>query len=145
MDRNQKIIAGILIVAVLVVVVALSYRYVIKGHGKIATLNCEVYGEEELINLVTEIDWGTLFAGQEKIADLWILNTGSVAGNLTLATENWTPPEAENYLMLSWDYVTGELAPDESLYVALKLEVFSNATVNIDYNMDIIISITYEE
>lgn len=141
MDNQQKILAGVLIITTLVLAGVLYYQYVIKGHGKIGALGVEVYGDSDLTQKVTEIDWGTIFPGEFRTAQLWIVNTGNTPGTLSLAVENWVPVEAGNYIVLSWDYDGSALGPGENKYVGLKLEVLDTILGITDFSMDILISI----
>jgi hypothetical protein len=100
-----------------------------------------VYWDADCTNRVTSIDWGTLYPGQTASKLIYIRNEGNVSMTLSLATENWNPPEAANYISLSWNYDGRTLRPGDVIPVTLYLSVSPNIPSTItSFSFDIIIS-----
>jgi hypothetical protein len=72
---------------------------------------------------------------------VYVKNEGNVAASITLATENWNPLNASDYLVLSWNYDGRQLNTREEAQVTLTLTVSSSVQGIEDFSFDIIISI----
>ena len=100
-----------------------------------------VYWDAACTKRVTSIDWGTLYPGQTASKLIYIRNEGNISITLSLKTENWNPPEAANYLTLSWNYDGRSLRLGDVVPVTLYLTVSPNVPPTItDFSFDIIIS-----
>jgi hypothetical protein len=80
--------------------------------------------------------------GSMNNATVYVRNEGNVAANISLATENWNPSNASDYLALSWDYDGRLLNPREVAQVTLTLIVSSSVHGIESFSFDIIISIS---
>jgi hypothetical protein len=72
---------------------------------------------------------------------VYVRNEGNVAASLSLATDNWNPSNASNYLALSWNYVGQPLSPQEVTSVTLILTVSPSVHGIESFSFDIIISV----
>jgi hypothetical protein len=59
-----------------------------------------------------------------------------------MATGNWTPPEAANYITLSWNYAGQTLNPSEVLTLTFTLQVSQQITGINKFQFDIMITAT---
>ena len=119
---NWKLLSlPVFIVGLLVGAVAHSTAvniYRIQNVGTVRSVGVEVYADETLTQILTEIAWGTLDPGETRNATAWIKNTCNESLKLVLWTENWNPTDAQNSISLSWNYTdtwinTGDSIPVE--------------------------------
>ena len=80
--------------------------------------------------------------GSTNNATVYVRNEGNVAANISLATENWNPSNASNYMTLSWNYDGQQLNPQEVAQITLTLNVSSSVQGIESFSFDIIISIS---
>jgi len=104
------------------------------------TVKIGVYTDSTWITTVTEIDWGTLMPGDAATQPIYIRNEGDVPVLLTLFTEAWNPPEAEQYMALSWNYDGSQIAVGKGVSVEFQLTIFSNCTGITSFSFDIVIT-----
>jgi hypothetical protein len=64
-----------------------------------------------------------------------------MAANISLATENWNPPNASDHLALNWNYDGRQVDPLEAVPIKLTLTVSSSVHGIESFSFDIIISI----
>lgn len=142
MDKKDYALIGlgVAVVAIVVAVVVLTITVRIPGRGRIKTVNIGVFADENCTMPVTEIDWGTIPPGGFSQAGIYIKNTGNTPVNVSLATENWDPPECPNYISLSWDLTNMTFSPGEVRYTTLTLTVASNISGITDFCFDIVIT-----
>ena len=95
----------------------------IQNIGTIRSIGVEVYADEDLSQILSQIAWGTLDLGESASFCAWIKNTGSDAQRLVLWTENWIPTDAQNFIFLSWDYANSWIPAGDSLQVEFTLSV----------------------
>lgn len=107
-----------------------------------ASLDCDVYTDNSKIVVLSSIDWGTCYAGQAKTHEAYVFNSGSTPFVLGLSTESWVPPNATNYIHLSWDYDGGVVQPNMGIAITLTLKVDSNITGIDTFAFDIVFTIT---
>jgi len=91
---------------------------------------------------ITKINWGTLIPGQNKSIPIKIKNVGSSTVTLTLATANWNPPNAQEYLSLTWNYTNTSLSPNNEIPLCLSLTVSPTIQNITTFSFDIVISAT---
>lgn len=73
---------------------------------------------------------------------VYVRNEGNVAASISLATDNWNPSNASDYLALSWNYEGKQLNPSEVVQVTLSLIVFSSVQGIESSRFDIIINVS---
>jgi hypothetical protein len=95
---------------------AVLYRYaVIHNYGVVKTLGC--------VSDVSYIDWGSIYPDQSKQQVINIKVTGNVKATLSMNTSDWSPPEAEQYFTLSWNYTGEVIEPETTVPLTLTLHV----------------------
>jgi len=128
--------------SICIVAAAMVATYLIQGQGKIISLGLSVYGDSDLSEKITTIDWGTLYPGASSTKYIWVVLEGDLPAILSLQTEAWAPSEAGSFLSLSWNYQGGVVQPGGVMYATLVLSVSPN-TVNIaDFTFNIVITAT---
>jgi len=114
----------------------------IRSRGDIDAINVGVYWNGNCSNPVSFVDWGSIEPGSVKNVSLFIRNEGTVAADLFLSTDNWSPSNASEFVMLSWDYSGQILDRFEIILVVLTLRVSSEVRGISSFSFDIIIGAT---
>jgi len=91
--------------------------------GLVKTIGVGVYWDSSCSQAVYSIDWGMVEPGSQKNTSVYIRNEGNTNITLSLATENWNPENASNYMTLTWDYDNRTLAPNQVIQVTLILSI----------------------
>ncbi|MDH5481719.1 MAG: hypothetical protein OEY22_02405 [Candidatus Bathyarchaeota archaeon] len=112
----------------------------IVGRGTVKAVGVGVFWNSNCTNPVSFIDWGMVEPGSMNNATVYVRNEGNVAASISLATENWNPSNASDYLTLSWNYDGRQLNPREVVQTALILSVSSSVHGIESFSFDIIIS-----
>jgi len=103
------------------------------------TVKIGIYKDSSCTTALTEIDWGTLQPTQTRTYPAWIRNEGDLPVVLSLQTENWNPPEAQQYMALTWNYA-GEIPVNTIIAIEFQLTVFSNITGVTNFSFDTVIT-----
>jgi len=109
----------------------------IRNVGTIRAIGIEVYADEALTTILTEIAWGTLDPGETKSFDAWVKNIGNDAQKLVLWTENWNPAAAFDSITLTWNYDGSWIPAEASIPVVFTLSVDANVTGVTSFSFDI--------
>jgi len=104
------------------------------------TIKIGIYTNSSCVESVSEIDWGTLYPGGMKTCYGYVRNEGDVPVLLTLSTETWNPPEAEQYMALNWNYSGAQIPVTTGINVEFQLTVFSNCSGITSFSFDIVIT-----
>jgi len=81
-----------------------------------------VYWDFNCSNPTSSVDWGSMKPGSSKNIIIYVRNEGNESVTLSIATSNWNPPEAADFIHLSWDY-TGEII-EESQVIPVTLSLY---------------------
>jgi hypothetical protein len=114
----------------------------IRGQGTVKAVGVGVFWDSNCTNSVSFIDWGMVEPGSMNNVTVYVRNEGNVAASLSLATENWNPSSASDYLTLSWNYDGQQLNPQEAIPVTLTLSVSSSVEGIESFSFDIIIRVS---
>jgi len=114
----------------------------IVGRGTVKAVGVGVFWDSNCTNPVSFIDWGMVEPGSMNNVTVYVRNEGNVVASISLATENWNPSNASDYLTLSWNYDGRELNPLEVVQVTLTLSVSSSVQGIESFSFDIIISVS---
>jgi hypothetical protein len=129
------------IVALIVLASGLTQSSVrIVGRGTVKAVGVGVFWDSNCTDPVSFIDWGMVEPGSMNNVTVYVRNAGNVAAQISLATENWSPSNASDYLALSWNYDGRQLNPLEVVKVTLTLTVSSSVQGITSFSFDIIIS-----
>jgi hypothetical protein len=111
----------------------------VSSQASLKAVGVEVYWDQALTEPALSIDWGILEPGQTKNVSVYAVNRSNVAITLTMATQNWQPTNASNYMTFSWDYAGQVLGVNESLRVVLSLQIEEDISGIASFSFDIII------
>ena len=109
----------------------------IRNVGTIRAIGVEVYADEALREVLSEINWGTLDPEETRNFNAWVKNTGSDAQKLILWTESWVPVDAQNSILLTWNYDNSWIGAGDSIPVVFTLSVDPNISGVTNFSFDI--------
>ena len=112
----------------------------ISSGGTITSMNVEIFSDIECTQTCNNINWGTLTPGDSITQTIYIKNSGNKPTVLSLITENWTPPNANIYMNLTWDKENSILDPNQVTTATLTLAAAPETDSIIDFNFDITIT-----
>jgi hypothetical protein len=114
----------------------------IVGRGTVKAVGVGVFWDSNCTNPVSFIDWGMVEPGSMNNVTVYVRNEGNVAVSISLATENWNPLNASDYLTLDWNYDGRQLNPQEVAQTTLTLTVSLSVHGIESFCFDIIISVS---
>lgn len=133
----SAIAALALVATVLGVLVSTS---TISNTGNVNVVGVHVYWDSAHTNVTSSISWGALDPGGSESVTVYVLNTGSVPLILSMATGNWAPSTASNYLTLAWDRQNFVLNAGSVVQAVLTLSISSSVSSITSYSFDITIT-----
>lgn len=118
----------------------LTTQETIQGTGSIKGMGFGIYWDQQCTAATSSLDWGLLEPGSSTDFTLYLRNEGNSALTLSMASENWSPANATDYLTLTWNREGQQVNPDEVLKFVITLTVSADIQ-NIDsFSFDITIS-----
>ncbi|MCW4016702.1 MAG: hypothetical protein NWF06_10065 [Candidatus Bathyarchaeota archaeon] len=85
--------------------------------------NVQIYSDPTCEKVVYQVDWGNLLAGATQYYDFYVRNEGNNSVVLKLMTQNWLPLDAQQNMMLSWDYTGYPIYTNQVEHIQLELAV----------------------
>ena len=110
------------------------------GRGAVRTVGVGIYGDSNLTDALSSINWGMIDPGVSQNYTCYIRNEGNSASVLGLSTINWNPIKASAFIGLSWDYAGKFLLPSEVINVTFMLSVSPNVSGVSNFSFDTVIS-----
>ena len=98
-----------------------------------------VYQDSGCTSNLSFIDWGVLEPGSSKNFTCYIRNELSSVSTLSMSTSNWDPPNASDYLTLSWDYGWQSIGVNDVVQVTFTLSVDASIEGITSFSFDITI------
>jgi hypothetical protein len=96
----------------------------VPSNGKITTTTgLGIYKDSKCTQTLSAIDWGNITAGNTATYTIYVKNTGTTKQNLTIATNNWTPTAAAQYLSITWNRNNTTLTSNQVVSASLNLTV----------------------
>jgi len=100
-----------------------------------------VFSDSECKTTLTDLDWGSLFAGESTTRTFYIKNTGDSSFSMNISATNWNPIEAEEYLQLTWNHDNKTVLSSLNVVpVAFTLYVSPLVSGITSYSFDIIVT-----
>ena len=106
----------------------LTYVVRIGGSGEIKAIGLSVFEDEALTTPLTSINWGLVEPGETIYKDIWVYNDGNYRITLMLTTDNWNPPNASDFMTLTWNYANQVIEPGAALGLTFSLYISSSIT-----------------
>lgn len=111
----------------------------ISNAGSVKAIGVGVYRDENCTSEVSSINWGIIEPGSSENVTVYIRNEGNSVASLSMDTSNWSPSNASNYIVLSWDYGGQNIGIDEVIRVTLTLSISPDISGITSFSFDIII------
>jgi hypothetical protein len=142
MQRSQSLVIFVLVASVLVAstFALFTIQKNIPGTGSIKGLGLGIYMDLQCENPTTKIDFGLLEPGSQKDYTLYLRNEGNTVLTLNMASRNWDPIEAADYMSLTWNREGQKVSPDQVISFVITLSVSSNIQDISSFSLDITIS-----
>lgn len=115
---------------------------VISNCGRIHVVGLEVYWDSECTKPCYTIDWGWLYPGDSAKTTVYAKIIGNTPVTLSISVGNWTPPEAGNFIAVTWDYNGRIVNPNDVLPITFILSVSYDITGIETFEFDIVITAT---
>lgn len=134
LNVNKKLLAGFAVVSVVallagVVIGTILVQYRFSGSGRIVIPpELGVYSDSACTVHVASLDFGTFAPGENVSRSFFVRNEGSEVGVLSLASQNWSPTVAKEYLVLSWNLEGQEIAGAAVKEAVLNIRALSTLT-----------------
>jgi len=113
------------------------------GRINVLTVNVELFYDSACTVKCSYINWGTLEVNSNQTRLIYIKNVGDTYATLNFTVYNWVPPEAEQQLVLSWNYMGQTLQTNETVPVTFTLHASDAGDVS-DFSFDIMITASRE-
>jgi len=151
-ERKKLIGRPLTLAAVLIVLILVFFSFSsllgefnqtlsIGSKGTVRTVGVGVYWNSNCSSAVSWVDWGTVEPGSTKNVSIYLRNEGNDDVSLFVVADNWYPPDASNYMTLSWDYADQTIDPQEVVQATLTLSTSSGMEGITDFSFDIIIGV----
>lgn len=118
----------------------LTTQETIQGTGSIKGMGFGIYWDQQCTAATSSLDWGLLEPGSSTDVTLYLRNEGNSALTLSMASANWSPANATDYLTLTWNREGQQVNADEVLKFVITLSVSTDVQGIDSFNFDIIIS-----
>jgi hypothetical protein len=104
------------------------------------TVEIDVFEDSSCSTVLTSVDWGEIEAGELTTASLYVKNNGDSSVVLGLSSESWSPSEAEDYIILYWDYDGSSISPGNGVDIILTLDVDVDCPELSSFSFDMVIT-----
>ena len=114
----------------------------VSNTGEVKAVGVSLYQDSECTIPLYSINWQLIEPGETKQYPMYARNEGDYNIYLTLDIDedSWSPTEASNYLVLSWNYDNSTIIPDEVVEITLDLYCDPSVTGIDTFSFDIIIT-----
>jgi len=114
----------------------------VSNTGEVKAIGVSLYQDSECTIPLYSINWGFIEPGETKQYPMYARNEGDYNIYLTLDIDedSWSPTEASNYLVLTWDYDNSTMIPNDVVGITLDLYCDSSVTGIDTFSFDIIIT-----
>jgi hypothetical protein len=112
----------------------------VASNGTVSSVNVGVYSNSQCNQNCTSITWGTIDPGDSTSKTVYVKNTGTIPITLSMATESWTPTNADDYLTLTWNKQNTVLDPGKSTPATITLTVDSYTGSLTSFSFNIVIT-----
>jgi hypothetical protein len=140
--RKLGAIAALCIIAGLLVgsigtYAALQWTYKITATVTIKSVGVNVYSDHACTVPLVTIDWGMMEPGQSKSHPAYIKNESNVPVTMSMYADNWNPPNAKDFMAVTWSYDGREIPVDGSLPVDFTLSIDASISGILNFSFEI--------
>jgi hypothetical protein len=140
MELTKIGVVAIVLASMAVVYALTSVSVYLSSVGTVKALGVGVYWDSGCSQTVSSIDWGLAEPGAVKNVTVYTRNEGNAPITLSLQTANWNPPNAADYISLSWNYSGQTIAANQVVAVTLSLSISSSIQGITSFSFDIAIT-----
>ena len=101
-----------------------------------------IYWDQDCTNRVLSFDWGLIQPGLNSTVIVYVRNEDDSAVSLQMATSNWAPSVALDYITLTWTYAGKILSANDVIPIELNLNVSPTISGITDFSFNIAITKT---
>jgi hypothetical protein len=130
-------LAFLLGVGVTLAVTQFSLR--IPSTAAVVAVGLSVWRDEACTVPVSSIDWGVLAPDESKNLVLILRSESNVPVTLSMNASGWNPPQAANYIQLSWNYNGVQLQPQTIIPVTFTLTVNPSVSGISSFSFEIVL------
>jgi len=141
-QRSKLLIFLVILISLATGVLAKSYvEKRIQSTGHIFTLNLGIgiYNDPECTNILSQLNWGTLTAGESASNTIYIKNTGNTQLHINISTANWIPTDGHTHITLTSNVNNFPLNLGSTQSAILTLTVSNNIPGDIDFSFEIVV------
>jgi len=115
-------------------------RVNIQTTGQIESIGLKVYGDSNLTNELTEINWGVRNPGSVMPVTMYIYNDGTEPIHCTIETSEWIPTNADEVMSITWNYDGTIIMPQgvEQVIVSLVVSPLISGITNFSFVITIV-------
>ncbi len=118
----------------------ISDKRITSSTGITASVNLGVYFDSVANQEVTSIDWGIVYPDDQIQCILYFQNLGNVNCQLLLNTTDWTPSEAQDLIIFTWNYDGAPIEPGSIIQVTTSLNTSAQLVDIEQFSFNIIIT-----
>ena len=145
---NKKIFLTIIVLTVISVALSLTTyatlslnKSLLSGGSVKVTPGLGVYADSACTIPLTSISWGNVTPGTSVTQTMYVENTGKGASlSLSLSTSNWSPPNANGPIAISWNQEGTRLSPGQSISVAITATILQTIVDISNFNVQIVVT-----
>jgi hypothetical protein len=119
---------------------SISDQRITSSTGITASVNLGVYFDNATTREVSSIDWGIVYPDDQIQYIIYLRNSGNVNCQLLLNTTDWTPPEAQDLIIFTWDYNEAPIEPGTIIQVTVSLRTSAQLAGFEQFGFNIIIT-----
>jgi len=137
--RVGWLVLTVFVASMVIVYGLMSASVHLQSVGTVKALGVGVYWDSGCSQTVSSIDWGLAEPGAVKNVTVYIRNEGNAPITLSMQTANWNPPNATDYISLSWNYSGQTIGANQVVAVTLSLSISYNIQGITTFSFDIVI------
>jgi hypothetical protein len=119
---------------------SISDQRITSSTGITASVNLGVYFDNATTREVSSIDWGIVYPDDQIQYIIYLRNLGNVNCQLVLNTTDWTPPEAQDLIIFTWNYTGAAIEPGAIIPVTVSLNTSAQLAGFEQFGFNIIIT-----
>jgi hypothetical protein len=140
MIQQQRILWFVVLLMIAISLTLIFIPKVVKRSFAVTTYRVGVYWDAACTQDVRFIDWGELVPGASRSTKVYIRNEElSPSAYIAFTTQNWTPPSADRYISITWNYIGKPIPFSQINTVTLTLRVAGSIVDVRDFNFLILI------
>jgi len=109
------------------------------SRASIKAIGLSIYWDAHCTDEATSVDWGVIESNTKVTRTIYILAVGNSPLTLSMYTEAWQPPNAVDFITLTWNVEGQTIQPQQIIPAELTLFCQPNVTGITDFSFNIVI------